>query len=200
MISIAEARARGIALPSDDLVAQDMIDEQEAWLARRIGPLEGPRTETFYTGVSGTYGKLGLRRYTDSVVLVDGATTVNTGHYRLVDNGSAVQRRYESPTLWWTGPYVTATYTPNDEDEVRKVLFQLVEIQVDPHANTPYNSEQIGAYSYSKGGGAAGVIGIEGQRVALADSILPERDPALTLSVSRGVRYGDPVINRAEPV
>jgi len=76
MITLVEARDRGIELPADDVVAQDIIDEQEAWLARRIGPLEGPRTETFYVGVAATYGKLGLRRYTDLVTIVDGGYTV----------------------------------------------------------------------------------------------------------------------------
>jgi hypothetical protein len=77
-ITLADARARGISLPSDDDVAQDIIDEQAAWLARRIGLLEGERTETFYVGLSATHGTLGLRRPTDTVVLTDAGATVNT--------------------------------------------------------------------------------------------------------------------------
>jgi hypothetical protein len=175
-----------------------MIDEQESWLARRIGPLEGPRTQTFYVGIGATYGKLGLKRFTDSVTLTDGGTTVDTGHYRLVDEGSSVVRRYESPTQWWTGPYVEATYIPNDEDEVRRVLYQLVTIAADPNAESPFNSEQIGGYSYSKGA-AQGAGAVEGRKSALALSLLPVHDAALTLfSISRPLEYGDPVINRAE--
>ena len=200
MITIEEARDRGIELPSDADVAQDIIDEQEAWLARRIGPLDGSRTETFYVGISRVHGKLGLRRYTDSVSLSDGGSTVNTGHYRLVDNGSAVVRRHESPSRYWTGPYVEATYTPNDAAEVRKVLFTLLAYAVDPSADSPFNAEQIGAYSYSKGA-AQGAGSVEGKKAALAIGLLPIRDPNTTLfPVSRGVEPYDPVINRAEPV
>jgi hypothetical protein len=199
MLTPEAARERGVALPTDDAVAQDIIDEWEAWLARRIGPLEGSRTETFYVGISATYGKLGLRRYTSSVAVTDGGVMVDTDHYRLVDNGGSVVRKYESPSQWWTGPYVAATYTPNDEAEVRRVLLTLLKMAVDPHADSPYNSEQIGQYSYSKGG-SQGAANVAGQRAALASSLLPKRDPMTTiiLSSGRGLLPDDPVINRAE--
>lgn len=198
MITLAEARARGIELPSDDAVAQDIIDEQESWLARRIGPLEGSRTETFYVGSGATHGKLALRRYTDAVAVTDAGAAVNTGHYRLIDDGSAIVRNYSSPSNWWTGPYVAVTYEPSDADEVRRVLYLLLAMAVDPHAETPFNSEQIGAYSYSRGQGSAGSAG---QRAALAESLLPKRDPVLTVqAVSRPLGWGDPVINRPEVI
>lgn len=200
MITPAEARARGVAIPADDAVAQDIIDEQEAWLARRIGPLTGARTETFYVGLSAQKGKLALRRYTDSVTVTDAGSAVAAGHFRLIDNGSAIVRRYEAPSYWWTGPYVEVAYTPSDEDEVRRVLYLLLKFAVDPHADSPFNSEQIGGYGYSKGQ-SAGRSTTDGQRAALADSILPKRDPALTLkAVSRPLMYGDPIINRAEVI
>lgn len=197
MITIAEARARGIALPSDDAVAQNIIDETEAWLARRIGPLDGERTETFYVGVSAAHGKLSLRRYTDSVDVTDGGSAVAAGHYRLVDNGSAIHLKYAAPSQWWTGPYVEVTYTPNDEDEVRRVLFMLLAMAVDEHADGPYQSETIGDYSYTKG--SASSLAGSGTRGALADSILPKRDAATTLhSVSRPLHRGDQIINLPE--
>lgn len=200
LIVLADARDRGIALPDDDDVAQDIIDEWEAWLGRRIGTLIGERTETFYVGISATHGKLSLRRYTDEVVVTDGGSVVDTDYYRLVDDGSAIVRKYASPTRWWTGPYVEVAYTPTDEIEVRRVLYTLLQIAVDPHADTPFNSEQIGAYSYSKGQ-SAGRSSTDGQRLSLADSLLPKRDPALSVvAVSRSLNDSDPVINRAEVI
>jgi len=83
VITLSEARARAIPLPLDDGVAQDIIDEQEAWLARRIGPLEGSRTETFHVGLGATGGKVGLRRPTSSVAVVDGGATLATDRTRL---------------------------------------------------------------------------------------------------------------------
>jgi hypothetical protein len=194
VITLSEARARGIALPADDAVAQDIIDEQEAWLARKLrGPLEGSRTETFHVGYGRTTGKLALARYTDAVTLTDGGVAVASDQFRLVDAGSAIERLETGSSLWWTGPYIAATYEPNDEDEVRRVLFDLVGLYATPvEAHT---SEQIGAYSYS-GGGASSRLG---SRAALAGSLIPKRDPLVSLvAVSRRLSIEDPVINRAE--
>ena len=193
LILVSEARARGIALPADDLVAQDIIDEQEAWLAQRIGLLTGSRTQTFYVGIGWTHGKLGLARYTDAVTLVDGGTAVDSDHFRLVDRGSAVHHTYSAASQWWSGPYVEATYEPNDEDVVRKALFDLVALAVQPV--TPYESETIGAYSYSKG---TGPVSPAAQKAAIVSSLLPKHDPNITIQ-SRRVAVNDPVINRAEP-
>jgi hypothetical protein len=193
MITLDEARARGIALPADDDVAQDIIDEQEAWLARRIGPLEGDRTETFYVGVMAAQGKLGLRRFTDAVVLTDAGVTVNTDLYRLVDHGAGVELLYVAPFPWWTGPYVTAAYEPNDADEVRRALFDLVAIAAQPAS--AMLSETIGAYQYTRAS-----VGSPAQaRAIIVSSLLPKRSPLATLyAVSRPIRPGDPVINRPE--
>ena len=191
MLTIAEVRARGIELPSDVDAAQAVIDEQEAWLERKIGPLDGERTETFYVGISRTWGKLALSRYTDEVVVVDGTTIVDPAILALVDRGSAVTRVY--PASWWTGPYVSVTYTPTDEDEVRRALYELVAGSTTPLG--PYESEQIGSYSYRRGGAPTTAA----SRAALASAILPVRDPLLTLAaISRRVNATDPVINRPE--
>lgn len=198
-VTLAEARARGITLPTDDAVAQDIIDEQESWLARRIGPLEGGRTETFYVGVGRTRDKLSLRRYTDSAVVTDGGATVSTDLYRLVDNGSAIVRTYAAGSRWWTGPYVTATYTPSDLVDVRRVIFQLLALAGETGTpDTGYESETIGDYSYSRGAGG----NLAASKAALVSSLLPKRDPLVSLaSVSRRVDLStDPVINRPEPV
>lgn len=200
LIALADARARGIALPSDDAVAQDIIDEQEAWLARRIGPLEGDRTETFYTGLAATHGKLGLARYTDAVTVTDGGSAVDAANFRLVDNGSAIVFTYQAPSRWWTGPYVAVTYEPNDVLEVQRVLYGLLSIEAAGSVGTgAYESERIGDYSYTRATGA-GASTPASERAALASSLLPKRDALTTLyAVSRRLGYGDPVINHPEP-
>lgn len=194
VITLDEARARGIALPADDDVAQDIIDGEEAWLSRKLGgPLEGSRTETFHVGYGRTPGKLALRRYTDAAVVVDGGATLATDQYRLVDAGSAIERLETAASLWWIGPYLTVTYEPNDEAEVRRVLFDLVALAVVPVEL--HNAEQIGSYSYS-GGGVGNRAAV---RAVLASSLIPKRDPLVSLAaVSRRLNIEDPVINRAD--
>lgn len=191
-VTLESARARGIDLPSDDDAAQAIIDEETAWLVRKIGPLEGERVETFYVGLGETRGRLGLRRYTDEVAIVDAGTAVNADHVRLIGNGSIVVRTYSSPTRWWAGPYVTATYTPNDELEVDRVLYDLLALAAAPAG--PYTSEQLGSYSYQKRAASETAA----TRAALVSSLLPKRDQLVTLG-GRPTMAGDPVINRPEP-
>lgn len=195
LITVAQARARGVALPSDADAAQAVIDEQEAWLARRIGPLVGSRSETFYVGLGETRGRLGLARYTDSVTLTDGGAAVAVDQYRLEARGSAVARVYSAPSRWWTGPYVVATYTPNDQTEVESVLLSLVALAAQPVG--PFESEQMGAYSYRRS--SQGGYTVAGQRAALVSSLLPRHSPLVTLTGPRRIAAVDPVINRAEP-
>jgi hypothetical protein len=194
VITLSEARARGIPLPADDAVATDIIEEQEAWLARRIGLLEGSRTETFRVGLGETSGKLGLARPTDAVSVVDGGATLAGDRTRLIDSGTALILADTVLTPWWSGPYVTVTYEPSDELEVRKALFDLLALAATPLEK--HTSEQIGAYSYS-GGGATGLAAARG---VIVSSLKPRRDPMTVIrAVSRRVSADDPVINRAEP-
>jgi hypothetical protein len=178
VINLANARLRGIQLPDDDTVAQDILDEQEAWLAQRIGPLIDERTETFYVGLSDTRGALYLRRYADpeDYEVTDGGADVDPDHTRLIDDDSTVQRTYAAVSRFWTGPYVTVTYTPTDEAAVRGVLYSLVGLAAEPAG--PYESEQIGSYSYRRGRGGGDMTGT---RAALASSLLPKRSPVLTV-------------------
>lgn len=208
IVTVEEARARGIPLPADDDVAQEIIDGQEAWLARRIGPLTGERTETFYTGTYfyGSIGKLGLRRFTDDVDLTDGSLTdgaaVATDQYRLVDNGASVTRTAHSVTSFWNGPYVTATYSPNDFTEVYEAILSLIKLKISDAGGTGYQSEQIGSYSYNVGGGTGQGLSPYQSRAAIVASILPRHGSLTTISVVPEVpayAIGDPVINRAEP-
>lgn len=183
MIDLEDARARGVALPADDAVAQDVIDEQEAWLAAIIGPLEGERTETFqvrpFGPIDDAYsdlwqGRLFLARTTDAAVVLDNGATVADAV--LAYNGQAVRRRSSlNWPLWWTGPLVEVTYEPNDLLAVRRVLYTLTALAVDDRVDSPFSYEQIGQYSYSKGGGRNASVGLPGIRTALAKSLIPRR-------------------------
>lgn len=193
VLTLEDARLRGLTLPADDGVAQDIIDEQEAWLARRIGLLVGARTETFYVGLGATTGKLALSRFTDDVDVTDGGAAVDAGRIRLVDRGSAVIFSSSAPSRWWAGPYVEVAYTPSDEDEVRKAIADLVGLAAVPVG--PYESETIGAYSYTRGSAKSSPVS---QRAQIVSSLLPVHDAALTIHSARRLGYADPVINRAE--
>jgi hypothetical protein len=98
LITLEECPAGAIALPADDDVAQDIIDEQEAWLARRIGLLVGDRTETFYVGLGETRGKLGLARYTDESRHRRRRRRSTPTLIRLIDRGAGVVRAYAAAT------------------------------------------------------------------------------------------------------
>jgi hypothetical protein len=194
VLVLADARARGVSLPADDDVAQDILDEVEAWLAARIGPLTGSRTETFYVGVAVTDGRLALRRTTDSVTLTDAGAVVSTNDYRLMPLSADIIRRYAAPSRLWMGPYVEATYTPNDEARIRGALYDLVAVAAAPAG--PYVSEQMGAYSYNRGS----VTSALASKAAIADALLPKRDQFIVIhAVSRQLVADDPLINRAEP-
>jgi hypothetical protein len=193
VITLDEARARGVALPLDDAVAQDIIDEQEAWLTSRIGLLEGARTETFFVGIPGTGGKLGLRRSTDAVTVVDNGNPTDPSLVRILDNGGSIELKVTSTVYpWWIGPYVTATYTPNDADRVRSALFALLGLALEPVSTLV--SETIGAYSYT-----GGSIGSPAQaRAIIVSSLKPRRDSLSIVSLAPPLPYSDPMINRRE--
>lgn len=193
MITLGEARARNVSLPADDVVAQDIIDEQEAWLAARIGPLEGSRTETFFVGIPGTYGKLGLRRRTDTVVVTDNGGTIAADRFRIIDNGSSIELKVTAAIYpWWIGPYVTATYTPNDEDQVRSALFALCALAVEPVGSLI--SEAMGSYSYTRASAGSPAQA----RAIIVSSLKPRRDSLGILALQRPFTYPDALINRRE--
>jgi len=197
ILDLTEARNRGLDLPADDTAAQNILDETEAWLARKIGPLTGERTETFYAGLYAVSGALGLRRYTDAVDVVDGNASVSTGHIRLVQNGAAVTHTYAAASAFWKGPYIEVTYEPNDLLEVTRALYALVELELSPEAGE-ITGETLGSYSYQRGAGFAQVP--KGHKMAaIVSELLPKRAQLQTIyAVSRGVTPDDPVINRPE--
>jgi hypothetical protein len=201
LIVLADARKRVPSLPSNDAAAQQIIDEQEAWLARRLGgPLIGDRTETFWVGgyaVARPHSKLSLSRYTSEVTVEDNGDTVDTADVRLVDRGSAIILGAAVLPRWWTGPYVEVVYEPNDLIEVQRVLYQLIAWEADPP--TVLQGERIGSYSYTQ---ATSLTGIKPTyaRNALAGELIPKRDPLTSLIAQpRYVGRAPFVINLPEP-
>lgn len=197
ILDLTEARNRGLDLPADDTAAQHILDETEAWLARKIGPLTGERTETFYAGVYTQSGALALKRYTDAVEVTDGGSEIDADQVRLVANGSVVTHTYQAPSAHWHGPYVGVTYTPNDELEVRSALYELVELDLSPEAGE-ITGETLGSYSYQRGAGFAQVPKGH-KKAAIVSALLPKRPPLTTITaVSRPVTPDDPRINAPE--
>lgn len=163
LVTVAEVQAL-VSTELADADLQDVIDREEAELASRIGPLTGARTEYFYPDHSAE--RLYLRRSTDSVTVTNEGTAVtlgdDDGEYRLVGNGTAL---HLVSTNW--GYDVTATYTPNDELRVKRVLIELIRLTT---TETGYTSERIGQYSYQK---AQTPGASESTREALIRSLLP---------------------------
>lgn len=174
LVSPDEVQARGIGLELSDEALQDVIDEVESWLARRIGPLTGERTETLYPRREDEW--LYLRRPADSITLDNAGTTVTAGesigNYRLLYSGSVVQLIgidwYLNATGIGLGP-VEVTYTPNDEAEVRGAIFDLIRLR---QAEGPYVSERIGEYSYQKAQSAGAM---DTARNAVLQRLTPKR-------------------------
>ena len=145
LVTLEEAQTRG-----DASITQDMIDEvEEGWTAV-IGPLTGERTETFYLSerrsrdrtVDGLY----LSRRTDAVTVTnattgEAATTLVEGtDYRFINN--LLVERIPLGATWLD--VIEVTYTPNDEETVRSVIFDTLSYRQTP-AGT--QSIRIGEFS-----------------------------------------------------
>jgi hypothetical protein len=156
LLTVAAARAV-ITTGLSDSALQDVIDREEAWLARRIGLLTGERTETFpLAGYRRRQYEVRLQRPTD----VAGLTEV-TDYGVVITNVELTNNGWRVAVIlgasYFTGP-VTVEYTPTDELEVIRVLIDLVRLQIVVISGdvTPgLQSETIGDYSYTLGDGAA---------------------------------------------
>jgi hypothetical protein len=135
MLSVEEVRAV-ITTSLSDSDLTDVIAREEAWLERRIGPLEGERVETFLT----TDGDEALRltRAASSVSVEDDSGLVTDVALR---GWSNVIRTAGS----WSGDALV-TYEPDDGEEVRRALLTLVRLTLGESA---YASQSSGGYSYS---------------------------------------------------
>lgn len=140
LVSLSDANAR-----VGDAITQDNIDEVEDQLSRLIGPLIGERTETFFLPDrrdKGIVDGLYLSRYTDSVSLTHDGNTLTSGtDFRLL-NQYLVERNPTSTTSWLED--MVATYTPNDEEVARSIIFDWLTYRQTPAG---IQSVRIGAYS-----------------------------------------------------
>ena len=140
LVSLSDAQSR-----VGDAVTQDQIDEVEEQLARLIGPLIGERTETFFVSerrYRGVVDGLYLSRYTDAVTLSHAGTQLTSGtDYRLLGH-SLIERIPDSSTSWIQD--MAAVYEPNDEEQVRSVIFDWLTYRQTPAG---IQSIRIGAYS-----------------------------------------------------
>jgi hypothetical protein len=170
MLDTIEARALiTTSLEDDDLT--DVITREEAWLARRIGPLEGSRVELF----APTDGdeKLLLARPALTVLVDDDSGAVTD--YDLRGWGDVVRTAGS-----WSGE-VTVTYTPSDDDEVRRVLISLVRLTLGERA---FTAEAAQGYSYS-----ASQLDQRQQRYTAMRSLMRPRRPSslrLTSAIALG--------------
>lgn len=145
LISLGDAQTR-----VGSGVTQAMIDEvEEAWAAV-LGPLVGERTETFFLyqrryrfmAVDGVY----LTRTTDEVTLTTSTTTgaptsLTPGtDYRLLNNH--LIEHIDAGAVWLDE--LAATYTPNDEEIVRSVIFDTLTYRQTPSG---VQSIRIGVFS-----------------------------------------------------
>jgi hypothetical protein len=137
MLSVEEARALVTTSLSDADLA-DVIAREEAWLARRIGPLEGERTETFATADGDEVLK--LQRPASSVDVEDDSGTLTDV---ALHGWSDVTRTDVARS--WNGD-VLVTYTPSDPDEVKRVLVTLVRLTTSESA---FASQSAEGYSVS---------------------------------------------------
>jgi hypothetical protein len=144
LVDLEDAQARA------GEITQDQVDEVEEWLASLIGPLVGSRTETFYLSEARNprwmIDGLFLSRKTDAVILTtnsigEDAVSLTAGtDYRLINN--LLIERIKTGEAWLD--VASATYTPNDEEAVRSVIYDLLTYRQTP-AGT--QSIRIGMYS-----------------------------------------------------
>lgn len=191
LLTVEAARAViDTELEDDDL--QDVIDREEAWLARRIGLLSGERTQSFpLAGYRRRQYYVRLQRPTDDAGL---AETTDYGdvvtNVELTHDGWRVSRTLGSS--YFIGP-VAVKYTPTDELEVIRVLSELVRlslVSVGSDVTPGMQSEHIAEYSYTLASGAQSPFAT---RKALVQSL---REPASADTI--GVRVAS--LARTGPV
>lgn len=146
LLTLAQARAAGLGLELADDDLQDAIDEEEAWLARRIGPLVGERTDRLPLAYLAPRGsEVQLHRPTDLVEVTQDGVALATVDLR--PGGWYVAAQPEGER--YTG-VLEFTYTPNDELEVRRALKQLLGLTLSAQAAGGLTGETMGTYSYQR--------------------------------------------------
>ncbi len=170
LTTVAEVRAL-VETDLEDEDLQDVIEREEAWLARRIGKLAGPRTVVYYPD---PYGPIRLSRPTTSVVVTDSGVTVTP---TLTEDGLHL---YDFNRLW--AGTVTVTLTPADELEVKRAVISLISLAVAPDVS----AETMGSYSYQRFGSAGASASNRPSRGAIVRSLRPYVGPASVPMVARG--------------
>lgn len=188
LLTTAEAVAAGIGGHLSTEALQAAIDEEEAWLARKLGgPLEGERTETFplsYLRVRSH--EVRLRRAADPdedlEVLSDGVDISDTVELR--GGGHRVALVVEDRVgTRITGAWAV-TYTPGDLLEVKRALKLLLGLSIGTQGGAGLQSEIIGSYSYTRAQGSATRL----RRSILRD--LQGEPGAGTIRILSSVRHG----------
>ena len=159
VVTLNEVRAL-VETGLSDVDLQAVVDREEGWLASRIGPLTGARTETFRPTLPDA--PIYVPRRTDAVAVTDNGLPVPAGDLWFVP-ATGLVRRSNVP---WTGP-VAVTYSPTDGDAVKRAVIELVRGTL---AETGSDAETIGDYSYSRGDAVVRL-----SRLALVRSVLLRR-------------------------
>lgn len=135
-------------------VTQELIDEEEAWLASELGPLTGERTETYFlpSHLQGVVDAVYLSRRTDAVdsFTADGDAMAD---WRLLEN--YIVERYSDSSEAWDGELV-ATYTPNDEAIIKGIVYDAIQYRL---IQPGLQSVKIGEYSETYATGATTRVG-----------------------------------------
>lgn len=140
LLTVADARARGIGTGLTDPQLQARIDDAEALLAARIGPLTGSRVTTFLYP-----RRVWLPRPAEDITVTDaGALLVLDTDYQLGTQGRIVSL---NDGFVYDIAGVAVEWTPTDGAAVKAAVAQLVGVEL-----APFQSESIGpGYSYSRG-------------------------------------------------
>ena len=158
MLELDTARAL-ITTSLDDDQLTEAITREEAWLARRVGPLSGSRTELFVP--SDGDERLLLRRPTEAVSIIDDSGAVSLYDLR----GWADVVRTSGA---WSGE-VLIDYDPSDADEVVRVLVTLLRLTLGESA---YTAQAAQGYSSS-----VSVVEQKRSRYAALRSLMRPREP-----------------------
>lgn len=174
MLTIDSARTL-ITTSMADADLADAIAREEAWLARRIGPLQGERTETFIIGAGDEV--LELTRPAIALGVEDESGIVTEFAYRgwsdLIRTAGA-----------WAGP-VLVTYDADDAAEVKRALITLLRLSVNESA---YAAQSAQGYS-----SAVDTQALRTVRWATWRSLLRPQSPS-TLRIHSAIPSGNATI------
>jgi hypothetical protein len=159
---------------SEEALAE-VIDGERAWLERKIGPLEGERTERFIFSWGSSTAVLRLQRRAspNGLVVMDRGTALEATAYEQRRRGFRI-----APVVrHWVFP-VEVTYTPNDRELVRRSFINLVQMAaaLKEGSSAGLTQETIGSYSYTRAGGGAGSMAAI--RAAAVADILEPAEPS----------------------